>query len=486
MPNAETVLDVRRAGTAAEVNLPPTYSRNGHWRARCREIWHGGFEPGAAGKGPDHRYLAGGLPVLRLILDHRGLLRVPTSAYGPVEFVDPAAAGRPGPGRVRRARYRPPGQTRRPLLLPGGWLHHRHHRQVVHAVPVGGAVFWNSTPAANGAPRMFLDLGQLYLMLARGPVASWACRRGGAGRCAPAPRRRLVAPRRGRGRVVGPWAGARRANRLPSCACLTDCWNATSRPNPAVAATWVGESAVEMRIHRDAERLASPGRCVDHLRYTRHRGGADDRASEAPCRCRRRRLGADVGLARGPLRGHIPPARRLPAIIRTQRRGDLARPASGRIAPRLAGSTWGGAAGRGGDDRLHWGPPPYRRLARGTHGADGATRRRARLPRCGRPAHRTPTTPTFSAIHRMPGAQRWRRQLSWWLMRRGSSRAAGRCGRDVAAAAGPSRRRPVRPSPCRTGRGRCSTSRAAWRAPRPTLAILCRAQDPQRREIAVG
>jgi hypothetical protein len=52
MPSAERYW-MSDVGTAAEVNLPPTYSRSSHWRARCREIWHGGFGPGAAGKEPD-------------------------------------------------------------------------------------------------------------------------------------------------------------------------------------------------------------------------------------------------------------------------------------------------------------------------------------------------------------------------------------------------------------------------------------------------
>ena len=54
MRNAETVMDVLRGRV-------PQY---GHWRARCWESWHGGFGPGAAGKGPDG-YLASGLPVRR-------------------------------------------------------------------------------------------------------------------------------------------------------------------------------------------------------------------------------------------------------------------------------------------------------------------------------------------------------------------------------------------------------------------------------------
>jgi hypothetical protein len=66
MPSAERYW-MSDVGPAADVNLPPTYSRSSRWRARCREIWHGGFGPGAAGKGPDHRHLAGGLPVLNSV-----------------------------------------------------------------------------------------------------------------------------------------------------------------------------------------------------------------------------------------------------------------------------------------------------------------------------------------------------------------------------------------------------------------------------------
>lgn len=67
MPSAERYR-MSNAGTPAEVNLPPTYPRSSHWRARCREIWHGGFGPGAAGKGPEqgtspaaYRYCTEGL-----------------------------------------------------------------------------------------------------------------------------------------------------------------------------------------------------------------------------------------------------------------------------------------------------------------------------------------------------------------------------------------------------------------------------------------
>jgi hypothetical protein len=61
MPNAERHW-MSRAGTAAGVILRPPYSRDSHWRARCWEIWHGGFGPGPLEKDPKG-YLASGLPV---------------------------------------------------------------------------------------------------------------------------------------------------------------------------------------------------------------------------------------------------------------------------------------------------------------------------------------------------------------------------------------------------------------------------------------
>jgi hypothetical protein len=49
--------------------------------------WHGGFGPGAAGKGPDHRHLASGLPVLHLTTS-----TVDRSAWVPATFA-PALSG---------------------------------------------------------------------------------------------------------------------------------------------------------------------------------------------------------------------------------------------------------------------------------------------------------------------------------------------------------------------------------------------------------
>jgi hypothetical protein len=44
----------------------PRLSRDDHWRARCWEIWHGGFGPGPLEKDLT-RHLASGLPVRRRI-----------------------------------------------------------------------------------------------------------------------------------------------------------------------------------------------------------------------------------------------------------------------------------------------------------------------------------------------------------------------------------------------------------------------------------
>lgn len=50
------------ATTESTTDNLPTRPRSSHWRARCRDNRHGGFGPGAAGKGPV-RHLASGLPV---------------------------------------------------------------------------------------------------------------------------------------------------------------------------------------------------------------------------------------------------------------------------------------------------------------------------------------------------------------------------------------------------------------------------------------
>lgn len=87
MPSAEPEHDVLRGLGGC------TLTRDGRWRARCWEIWHGGFGPGAAGKGPDHRYLASGLPVPHVMTLVGPFRRV---RYGAQNACKPAAGFEPG------------------------------------------------------------------------------------------------------------------------------------------------------------------------------------------------------------------------------------------------------------------------------------------------------------------------------------------------------------------------------------------------------
>jgi hypothetical protein len=61
MQNAEPVRDVLRDGECA----PAKFLTRSSLESPLPGNWHGGFGPGAAGKGPDYRHLASGLPVLR-------------------------------------------------------------------------------------------------------------------------------------------------------------------------------------------------------------------------------------------------------------------------------------------------------------------------------------------------------------------------------------------------------------------------------------